>query len=170
MKIKEISYLDPRVDLEDDCLDVFVTLEDNYCTNEFSYLVEVTTPKFFYTLMERFQSDFVPSGYPYIIVSKLTDEIIQAAIQEFIDEKEDSYWLKLYHITATLNIEDINEILDRKEKEEIELEAKFGIRSDTETVSPDSFSFIWWKVSKFEIASLGFSLVLLYIFSMNFDN
>ena len=42
MKIKEISYLDPRVNLENDCLDVFVTLENDVC-----YLVEVTTPKFF---------------------------------------------------------------------------------------------------------------------------
>ena len=116
MKIKEISYLDPRVDLENDCLDVFVTLENDVC-----YLIEVTTPKFFYSLMEKFKSDFVPPSYPYIIVSKLTDDIIRVAIQEFIDTKKDSYWLKLYHITATLNIEDINEILDRKEKEDIEI-------------------------------------------------
>jgi hypothetical protein len=108
MEIKEISYLDPRVDLENDCLDVFVTLE-----NDVYYLIEVTTPKFFYTLMEGEKSDFVPPGYPYIIVSKLTDNIIRAAIQEFIDRKEDSYWLKLYHITATLKIEDINEIFKK---------------------------------------------------------
>ena len=119
MKIKKISYLDPRVDLENDCLDVLVTLENDVC-----YMVEVTTPKFFYTLMEKFKSDFVPTGYPYIIVSKLTDQVIRAAIQQFIDEKEDLYWLKLYHIIATLNIEDINEILDRKEKENTELEAE----------------------------------------------
>lgn len=119
MKIKEISYLDPRVDLENDCLDVFVTLE-----NDDYYLIEVTTPKFFYTLMEKFKSNFVPPSYPYIIVSKLTDDIIRAAIQEFIDTKEDSYWLKLYHMTATLKIEDINEILYRKEKENTELEAE----------------------------------------------
>ena len=119
MKIKEISFLDPRVDLENDCLDVFVILE-----NDVRYLVEVTTPKFFYTLMEKSDFDFVPPGYPYIIVSKLTNEIIEAAIQKFIDAKEDSYWLKLYHIAATLNIEDVNEILDRKEKESIALEAE----------------------------------------------
>ena len=59
----------------------------------------------------------MPPSYPYIIVSKLTDDIIRAAIQEFIDTEEDSYWLKLYHVIATLNIEDINEILYRKEKE-----------------------------------------------------
>ena len=40
MKIKKISYLDPRVNLENDCLDVFVTLE-----NDDYYLIEVTTPK-----------------------------------------------------------------------------------------------------------------------------
>ena len=119
MKIKEISYLDPLVDLENDCLDVFVTLE-----NDDYYLIEVTTPKFFYTLMEKIKSDFVPPSYPYIIVSKLTDDIIRAAIQEFIDTKENSYWLKLYHMTATLKIEDINEILYRKEKENTELEAE----------------------------------------------
>ena len=119
MKIKEISYLDPKVDLENNCLDVLVTLE-----NDELYVLEVTTPKFFYTLMEKCRSNFVPPSYPYIIVSKLTDDIIRAAIQEFIDTKEDSYWLKLYHMTATLKIEDINEILDRKEKENTELEAE----------------------------------------------
>ena len=127
MKIKEISYLDSRVDLENDCLDVFVTLENDFC-----YLVEVTTPKFFYTLMEKFKSDFVPAGYPYIIVSKLTDKVIRSAIQEFIKAKEDSYWLKLYHMTATLKIEDINEILDRKEKEDIELESKIDAEIEGE--------------------------------------
>jgi hypothetical protein len=119
MRIKEIKYLVPPTDLVNDCLDVFVTLENNTF-----YLVEVATPQFLSALMEKVVSDFLPVGYPYIIVSKLTDEIIRAAIQEFIDAKEDSYWLKLYHITATLKIEDINEILDRKEKEDIKLEAE----------------------------------------------
>lgn len=127
MKIKEISYLDPQVDLENDCLDVFVTLE-----NDDYYLIEVTTPRFFYTLMKKFKSNFVPPSYPYIIVSKLTDDIIRAAIQEFIDTKEDSYWLKLYHMTATLKIEDINEILDRKEKENTELETEIDAEIEAE--------------------------------------
>ena len=123
MKIKKIKYLN----WVNDSLDVFVTLE-----NDASYLVEVATLEFLSTLMEKVGSDFVPAGYPYIIVSKLTDEIIRAAIQEFIDANEDSYWLKLYHITATLNIEDINEILDRKEKEDIELEAKINAEIEGE--------------------------------------
>ena len=124
MKIKEIKYLN----LVNDSLDVFVTLE-----NDASYLVEVATPHFLSALMEKVESDFVPAGYTYIIVSKLTDKTIRAAIQEFIDAKEDSYWLKLYHITATLNIKDINEILDRKEKEEMELEAKIDAEIEGES-------------------------------------
>lgn len=121
MKIKKISYLDPRSDLENTCLDVLVTLENDVC-----YFVEVTTPKFLYTRMEKLKSDFVEPHYPYIIVSKLTDDIIRAAIQEFIDAEEDSYWLKLYHIIATLDIEEINEILDQKEKEKAELRAEIA--------------------------------------------
>lgn len=61
--------------------------------------------------MEEFESGFLPPSYPYIIVSKLTDEIIHTAIQSFIYTKDDSYWLKLYNTTVTLKIEDINELL-----------------------------------------------------------
>ena len=127
MKVKEIKYLIPPRDIMNDCLDVFVTLE-----NDDSYLIEVTTPKFFYTLMEKSKSDFLEPQYPYIIVSKLTDEIIKAAIQAYIDTEDDSFWLKFYHITATLNIEDINEILYRKEKENTELDAKIDAEIEAE--------------------------------------
>lgn len=92
MKIKKVSYFEQE--LESSCVDVVVTLED-----EFSYFVEVT--EFFYRLMEKYGSQFVPPEYPYIIVSKLTDEIIKSAIQSFVDTEDDSYWLKLYHITPS---------------------------------------------------------------------
>ena len=113
-----------------DCLDVLVILENNYCTNGFSYLVEVRTPQFLSASMGKFNGDFLPPRYPYIIVSKLTDEIIQAAIQAYIDTEDNSYWLKLYHILPTLDIEDINEILYRKKRENIELEAKIDAKSE----------------------------------------
>jgi hypothetical protein len=80
MKIKEISYLNSPTDLLNDCLDVFVSLEDDYCTDGLSYIVEVTTPQFLSALMKKYESDFVPPNYPYIIGSKLTDNIIKAAI------------------------------------------------------------------------------------------
>mmetsp|Transcript_31687 Transcript_31687/g.52905 ORF Transcript_31687/g.52905 Transcript_31687/m.52905 type:complete len:134 (+) Transcript_31687:946-1347(+) len=125
MKVKEIKYLTSPTDRINDCLDIFVVLEDNYCTND---LVEVTTPQFISAVMKKSKSDFLEPGYPYIIVSKLTDEIIQAAIQAYIDTEDDSYWLKLYHIVPTLDIEDINEILYRKKQENIELEAKIDAK------------------------------------------
>ena len=49
-----------------------------------------------------------------ILVSKLTKEIIEEAIQEFIDEDPGMYWLKLYHVTSILEIEDLNKILCEK--------------------------------------------------------
>ena len=89
-----------------------MTLENNG-----TYLIEVTTPQFLSKLMKKSKSNFVLPGYPYIIVSKLTDEIIRNAIQEFMNDREDSYWLKLYLATSLLKIEELNEILDRKAKE-----------------------------------------------------
>jgi len=123
MKIKEISYLGPITDLIYTSIDVFVCLEDERCNDEFSYVVEVTTPQFLSSMMEKSESHFLGPNYPYIIVSKLTDEIIKEALQAFVNEEEDSFWLKVYHITPRLNIEDINELLDRKKQEKIELDA-----------------------------------------------
>ncbi len=117
MKIKKISYLNVPHNLVYDCVDVFVTLEDSYCTNNFSYFVEVTTPQFLSAMMEKSESEFLEPDNPYIIVSKLTNEIIRNAIQAYIDEEDDCYWLKLYHIPATLDIKDINDILYRKKQE-----------------------------------------------------
>lgn len=116
-----------------DCLDVFVILEDDSCTDGFSYFVEVTTPQFLYALMEKFESDFVPSDYPYIIVSKLTDDIMKAAIQSFIDTRNDLYWLKLYHVTSILKTANLNEMLYRKKQKNIDLEAKIDAEFDAES-------------------------------------
>ena len=68
------------------CLDYFITLEDEYCTNGFYYWVEVTTPQNLSYLMEKSEVDL--PGYPYIIVSKLRTDIIKKAIQAFSDEKD----------------------------------------------------------------------------------
>ena len=133
MKIKKILYLIPPRDLLNDCLYIFVTLEDDYCTEDFCYLVEVTTPQFLSTIMEKEKSAFLSPRYPYIIVSKLTDDIIKACIQSLINTENDSYWLKLYHITSLLEIEEINDILHRKKQRSIELNAQ--IEADFEAES-----------------------------------
>ena len=119
------------MDLLDDSLDVLVFLEDEHCSTEFAYEIEVTTPQGLSAIIEESGNSFLLPSYPYVIVSKLTDEIIHDAIQSFIDTRDNSYWLKLYHVTATLNIEDINEILYRKKQENIELDAEINAELDT---------------------------------------
>ena len=124
MKIKNISYISPPSDLINDCLDVIVSLDDENCNNGFAYVVEVTTPQCLGADMEESQSKFLEPSYPVIIVSKLTHEIIEAAIESFVNTTEDSFWLKLYHTTFALEIEDLNEIIKKKKKE---VEAKLDI-------------------------------------------
>lgn len=133
IKIKKIQYLPPR-DIFDDSLDVSVTLEDDYCTDGYFYFVEVTTPQCLSNIMEEENSAFLSPGYPYIIVSKLTDDIIRAAIESFINSDDEAYWLKLYDMMPKFNIEEINEILYRKKKEDI----KFDDESDSEDDESDS--------------------------------
>ena len=130
MKIKEIEIETPPEDLVNGCVDVFITLEDNSV-----YFVEVTTPRFLEVLMEESEgSKFLPPQDPYIIVSELTDEIIKAAIEEFIRAEEDSYWLKLYHVTTTLNIEDIHEILGRKKLENLKIDLQVELEMMLESI------------------------------------
>ena len=134
MQIKEISNVQAPNDLVSAAVDIIVTLEDS-SGKEFLYLVEVTTPQFLVRMMEKAESKFskfLEPGYPYIIVSKLTDDIIKTAIQAYIDEEDNVYWLKLYYLIPKLDMEEIDEILNRKEKEELELEAKIDAKYELE--------------------------------------
>ena len=127
VKLKKIEYLIPPRDIFNDALDVFISLEDDYCIDGFCYFIEVTTPQFLSTMMEKEKSIFLSPEYPFIIVSKLTEDIIQAAIESFINPQdsvyEALYWLKLYHLIPSLRMEDVNELYDRKKQEAIEWEA-----------------------------------------------
>ena len=126
----------PR-DIFNDALDVFVTLEDDYCTDDCCYYVEVTTPQFLSTIMEEENHPFLLPSYPSIIVSKLTDDIIRATIQAYIDTDDHLYWLKLYHIVPKLKIKEINEILYRKKQEAIELAAELDAELENESDPKD---------------------------------
>jgi hypothetical protein len=137
INIKKIKYLIPPKDLFNDALDVFVTLEDDYCSDGFCYFVEITTPQFLSTIMEKGKSTFLEPGYPYIIVSKLTDDIIRAAIESFINPKDypdedELRWLRLYHVIPKLTTEEIDEILNRKKEEEIQLDAEIDAEFEDE--------------------------------------
>lgn len=104
MKIIKIEYpttLDNGVDIEDDNIDVFVTLDNNV-----TYTVVVSTYKNIETLMNRQENNnFLNPGCPFIIVKKLTYEIIEKAINSYADG--DGYWLKMYGLAGEVSIQEI---------------------------------------------------------------
>ena len=132
----------PRYIFED-TVDVFVTLEDEYYTDGFCYFVEVTTPQFLSTLIKKKKMEFLSPKYPFIIISKLTDDTVRAAIESFInpqdpiDPHDELYWLKLYNLIDQLNIEEIDEILYRKKRESIELESEVDAELEDESATND---------------------------------
>jgi len=99
MLIKSISfptYLEDITDIENNNIDVFVELEDAY-----TYTVVVATAKNIESLMDKEKMNYFEPGYPFIIVKKLTKEIITEAIEAYASD--DAYWLKLYHFAGKIN-------------------------------------------------------------------
>jgi len=99
MLIKNISfptYLEDITDIENSNIDVFVELEDTY-----TYTVVVATAKNIESLMDKEKMNYFEPGYPFIIVKKLTKEIITEAIEAYASD--DAYWLKLYHFAGKIN-------------------------------------------------------------------
>lgn len=99
MLIKSISfptYLEDITDIENSNIDVFVELEDTY-----TYTVVVATAKNIESLMDKEKMNYFEPGYPFIIVKKLTKEIITEAIQAYASD--DAYWLKLYHFAGKVD-------------------------------------------------------------------
>jgi hypothetical protein len=99
MLIKSISfptYLEDITDIENSNIDVFVQLEDAY-----TYTVVVATAKNIESLMDKEKINYFEPGYPFIIVKKLTKEIITEAVEAYASD--DAYWLKLYHFAGKIN-------------------------------------------------------------------
>jgi hypothetical protein len=98
-------------DLADGFVDVLVTLTDD---NE--YFVEIATPKALSTYMDEKKRNFFEPEFPLLFVRKLTPEIIRETLEEFASKQEDTFWLKLYHLTVELTIDDLNDLMIRYEK------------------------------------------------------
>lgn len=102
MKIKEISFvrqnlLEEIADIENYNVDVFVELEDGYtCT------VVVGTAKNLEWLIEKEKKNFFGPSHPFIIVKKITKEIIEETIQAYAENN--GYWLKLYHFASKIDM------------------------------------------------------------------
>jgi hypothetical protein len=119
MLIKKISFPSPleyTEDIYDDNLDVFVELEDGS-----EYTVIVGTPKNLLTLMNRHEMDFLEPGCPFIIVRKLTMEVIEKAIHAHT--QDDAYWLKLHHFSGSIE----SDMFDKLQEDQDKLDDSFDI-------------------------------------------
>lgn len=101
MLVKKISFVRPNLleeipDIEDYNLDVFVELEDGY-----TYTVVIATAKNIVSLMDKEKKDFSEPGDPFIIVRKLTKEIIEEAVKAYAENG--AYWLKFYHFAGEVD-------------------------------------------------------------------
>lgn len=106
MLIKSISfptYLEDITDIENSNIDVFVELEDAY-----TYTVVVATAKNIESLMDKERMNYLEPGYPFIIVKKLTKEIISEAIKAYASDE--AYWLKLYHFAGKVDTAVFNQL------------------------------------------------------------
>ena len=106
MLIKSISfptYLEDIMNIENSNIDVFVELEDAY-----TQTVVVATAKNIESLMDKEKMNYFEPGYPFIIVKKLTKEIITEAIEAYASD--DAYWLKVYHFAGKFDTAVFNQL------------------------------------------------------------
>jgi len=106
MLIKKISfptYLEDITDVENSNIDVFVELEDGY-----TYTLVVATAKNIVSLMDKKKMNYFEPGHPFIIVKKLTKDIITEAIKAYASD--DAYWLKLYHFAGKIDTVVFNQL------------------------------------------------------------
>ena len=108
MLVKNISFVRPDLlekitDIEDYNLDVFVELEDGY-----TYTVVIGTPKNLLSLTDKESMNFLEPSDPFIIVRKMTKEIIEETIQAYA--KNNAYWLKFYHFAGEVDTAVFNKL------------------------------------------------------------
>jgi len=93
MLIKSIYYRNYDVDMteiEKSRIDIFVTVDTGY-----TYIVTLATPNFINYIMDQQNINYFEPREPFIMVKKLTHEIIAETIKAYA-EKENGYFLKLY--------------------------------------------------------------------------
>lgn len=77
--------------------------------------------------MEKDKVNFYGPGLPWVIVQKLTKGIIQEAIEAYIDDKADGYWLKLYHFAPNIDISIFNQLQAQEIAESAQFKLLIGL-------------------------------------------
>ena len=103
-------------------IQVYITLQDGFCLSTI-----VGTPKNFQYLMKKDNVNFYGPGLPWIIVQKLTKEIIHEAIKAYMSDQPDGYWLKLYYFATDIDISVFDKLQAREIKESVEFDLLIGL-------------------------------------------
>jgi len=103
-------------------IQVYITLQDGFCLSTI-----VGTPKNFQYLMKKDNVNFYGPGLPWIIVQKLTKEIIHEAIEAYMSDQPDGYWLKLHYFATDIDISVFDKLQAREIKESIEFDLLIGL-------------------------------------------
>lgn len=113
-KIKNITIIgEDSANISEGCVDVYVTLKND----ERTYFLEFTTPQALTSEMVENKKGFVEPRFPFLIVQKLTPEIIREAIETFLVEDADGFWFKLYSSTQYLTTDNLDFVINRDQKE-----------------------------------------------------
>lgn len=114
MSIQKISFataLENIPDIENDNLDVFIQLSNS----SYIYTVVVATPRNIEFLMQKEEMNYFEPGHPFVLVKRLTKDIIVETLTAYVEENE-SYWLKFYHFADDID----PAIFDQLQAEHIE--------------------------------------------------
>ena len=106
--------LEKITDISNANIEVFVTLN-----NGFTLTIIVGTPKNLQDIMEKEHKNFYEPGLPWIIVQKLTKEIIEEAITAYFHDRPNAYWLQLCHFALDID----PSIFDELQRQEIEMDS-----------------------------------------------
>jgi hypothetical protein len=121
IEIDELEFSQTK-DIYNDNIEVSVTFEDGFCLN-----VIVGTLQNMHYLMEKDEVNFWKPCLPWVIVKKLTREIIYEAIHAYKDARPNGYWLKLYYFAPDIDITVFDQLQAQEIKEAAELELLVGL-------------------------------------------
>ena len=67
--------------------------------------------------MEREKKTFQEPSFAFIIVRELTPIVIREALEEFLLEEKNGFWVKLHHIMANLTENEVNELINKRKND-----------------------------------------------------
>ncbi len=88
-KVKSFSFL---IGIHTAIIDIFLTLEND----GFEYQLENVTLQALWNIMKKDNENFLRLYDPYLIVSELTSAFIREALEAFVVERDDTFWLFCY--------------------------------------------------------------------------